>query len=165
MLCLAQPMVRPLAHVRASSRGAWLTEQAWRPRPCGYAHRRSGSPWVPVRSYYEGLPSMAGRGPDEGPAKAGPDQRGVNAPVSGPGRRSRGRRRHKWSAGRRRARKARGRLLRGARPRRSAISALRSLTPVREGRGGRSQKRVHARLRRAMAHQTTGAMNHVCFLL
>jgi len=30
-----------------------MAEQAWRPRPCGYAHRRSGSPWVPVRPYYE----------------------------------------------------------------------------------------------------------------
>ena len=47
-----------------------MAEQAWRPRPCGYAHRRSGSPWVPVRPYYEGLPLMAGRGPDEGSAKA-----------------------------------------------------------------------------------------------
>ena len=37
-----------------------MAEQAWRPRPCGYAHRRSGSPWVPVRPYYEGLPLMAG---------------------------------------------------------------------------------------------------------
>ena len=37
-----------------------MAEQAWRPRPCGYAHRRSGSPWVPVRPYYEGLPSVAG---------------------------------------------------------------------------------------------------------
>jgi len=24
------------------------------PAPCGNAHRRSGSPWVPVRTYYEG---------------------------------------------------------------------------------------------------------------
>ena len=61
-----------------------MAEQAWRPRPCGYAHRRSGSPWVPVRPYYEGLPSMAGRGPDEGPAKAGPDQRGVTPPCPDP---------------------------------------------------------------------------------
>ena len=61
-----------------------MAEQVWRPRPCAYAHRRSGSPWVPVRSYYEGLPSMAGRGPDEGPAKAGLDQRGVTLPCPGP---------------------------------------------------------------------------------
>ena len=61
-----------------------MAEQAWRPRPCGYAHRRSGSPRVPVRSYYEGLPSMAGRGPDEGEAKATPDQRGVTLPCPDP---------------------------------------------------------------------------------
>src|SRR5882724_6632407 len=61
-----------------------MAEQAWRPRPCGYAHRRSGSPWVPVRPYYEGLPLMAGRGPDEGLAKAGLDQRGVTLPCPDP---------------------------------------------------------------------------------
>ena len=61
-----------------------MAEQAWRPRPCGYAHRRSGSPWVPVRPYYEGLPLMAGRGPDEGLAKAGLDQRGVQLPCPDP---------------------------------------------------------------------------------
>ena len=54
------------------------------PAPLGYAHRRSGSPRVPVRSYYEGLPSMAGRGPDEGEAKATPDQRGVTLPCPDP---------------------------------------------------------------------------------
>src|ERR1700738_2501875 len=77
------------AHVRAPSRGVYLAQQPWRPRPCGYAHRRSGSPWVPVRPYYEGLPLMAGRGPDEGRAKACPDQRGVLLPCpdaeDGPG--------------------------------------------------------------------------------
>src|SRR3954463_15437184 len=61
-----------------------MAEQAWRPRPCAYAHRRSGSPRVPVRSYYEGLPLMAGRGPDEGEAKATPDQRGVTLPCPDP---------------------------------------------------------------------------------
>src|SRR5258708_19325546 len=76
-----------------------MAEQAWRPRPCGYAHRRSGSPWVPVRPYYEGLPSMAGRGPDEGLSKDCPDQRGVRAPVSGPEVRSRGGRRHSGAPG------------------------------------------------------------------
>ena len=54
------------------------------PAPLCYAHRRSGSPRVPVRSYYEGLPSMAGRGPDEGEAKATPDQRGVTLPCPDP---------------------------------------------------------------------------------
>ena len=84
-----------------------MTEQMWRPRFCVRA-QRSGSPWVPVRPYYEGLPSVAGRGPDEGAAKAGPDQRGVYAPVSGPGRTVLGWKTPQWSAGRRRARKARG---------------------------------------------------------
>ena len=40
------------------------------PAPLWLRTQESGSPWVPVRSYYEGLPSMAGRGPDEGLAKA-----------------------------------------------------------------------------------------------
>ena len=60
-----------------------MAEQAWRPRFCVRA-QESGSPWVPVRSYYEGLPSMAGRGPDEGPAKASLDQRGVTLPCPDP---------------------------------------------------------------------------------
>ena len=60
-----------------------MAEQAWRPRFCVRA-QGSGSPWVPVRPYYEGLPSMAGRGPDEGAAKAAPDQRGVLLPCPDP---------------------------------------------------------------------------------
>ena len=60
-----------------------MAEQAWRPRFCVRA-QESGSPWVPVRPYYEGLPSMAGRGPDEGPAKASLDQRGVTLPCPDP---------------------------------------------------------------------------------
>jgi len=36
------------------------------------------------------------------------------------------------------------------------LSALRSLTCVREGKGRRTQKRVYARLRRAMAEQKNG---------
>src|SRR5436853_3292318 len=46
--------------------------------------------------------------------------------------------------------------------RRSAFRRSASLAWVREERRGRTQKRVYARLRRAMAHQTAGAMNHVC---
>src|SRR5215216_5769462 len=66
-----------------------MAEQAWRPRPCGYAHRRSGSPWVSVRPYYEGPPSKEGRyGPDEGRRKP-PGSRGRKSPVrtrrDGPG--------------------------------------------------------------------------------
>ena len=62
-----------------------MAEQAWRLRPCGYAHRRSGSPWVPVRPYYEGLPSKEGRyGSDEGRSKDHLDQRGVKLPCPDP---------------------------------------------------------------------------------
>src|SRR3954468_20397020 len=97
-----------------------MAEQAWRPRPCAYAHRRSGSPRVPVRSYYEGLPLMAGRGSDEGEAKATPDQRGVLLPCpdpeDGPGVEDATVERREAAC----LAKARGRLLRGARPRRSA---------------------------------------------
>src|SRR5258708_27095094 len=79
-----------LAHVRAPSRGVYLAEQAWRPRPCGYAHRRSGSPWVPVPPYYEGLPSKEGRyGPDEGRRKP-PGSRGMKVPRFGPDERGPG---------------------------------------------------------------------------
>src|SRR5712671_4546183 len=61
-----------------------MAEQAWRPRPCGYAHRRSGSPWVPVRPYHEGLPSQEGQyGSDEGRRKP-PGSRGVKVPRFGP---------------------------------------------------------------------------------
>src|SRR5260370_37711608 len=57
-----------------------MAEQVWRPRPCGYAHRRSGSPWVPVRPYYEGPPSKEGRyGSDEGQRKP-PGSRGDESP-------------------------------------------------------------------------------------
>src|ERR1700724_1045712 len=54
------------------------------PAPLCYAHRRVGAPRGPVRPYYEGLPLMAGRGPDEGRAKACPDQRGVLLPCPDP---------------------------------------------------------------------------------
>src|SRR5258707_15193450 len=61
-----------------------MAEQAWRPRPCGYAHGRSGSPWVPVRPYYEGPPPSGGwYGPDEGRGKP-PGSRGMKIPGSDP---------------------------------------------------------------------------------
>src|SRR5260221_902341 len=67
-----------------------MAEQAWRPRPCGYANRRSGSPWVPVRPYYEGLPSKEGRyGSDEGRRKP-PGSWGMKVPRSGPDERGPG---------------------------------------------------------------------------
>src|SRR6266536_6596718 len=54
------------------------------PAPLCNAHRRSGSPWVPVRPYYEGPPSKEGRyGPDEGRRKA-PGSRGMKVPRFGP---------------------------------------------------------------------------------
>src|SRR5258708_39171139 len=54
------------------------------PAPLCYAHRRSGSPWVPVRPYYEGLPSKEGQhGPDEGRRKP-PGSRGMKVPRFGP---------------------------------------------------------------------------------
>src|SRR6266478_3577896 len=85
-----------------------MAEQAWRPRPCGYAHRRSGSPWVPVRPYYEGPPSKEGRyGPDEGRRKP-PGSRGMKVSRFGPDETVPGWKTPQWSAGRRRARKARG---------------------------------------------------------
>jgi len=53
-----------------------MAEQVWRPRFCVRA-QRSGSPWVPVRPYYEGPPSQEGRyGPDEGRRKP-PGSRGM----------------------------------------------------------------------------------------
>jgi len=60
-----------------------MAEQVWRPRFCVRA-QRSGSPWVPVRPYYEGPPSQEGRyGPDEGRRKP-PGSRGMKVPRSGP---------------------------------------------------------------------------------
>ena len=54
------------------------------PAPLCYAHRRSGSPRVPVRPYYEGLPSKEGQyGPDEGRRKP-PGSRGMKVPRFGP---------------------------------------------------------------------------------
>src|SRR5882672_1289244 len=54
------------------------------PAPLCYAHRRSGSPRVPVRPYYEGLPSQEGQhGPDEGRRKP-PGSRGMKVLRFGP---------------------------------------------------------------------------------
>src|SRR5215211_5338104 len=65
-----------------------MAEQVWRPRRCVRA-QRSGSPWVPVRPYYEGPPSQEGRyGLDEGRRKS-PGSQGRKSPVrtrrDGPG--------------------------------------------------------------------------------
>src|ERR1041385_692183 len=96
------------AHVRASSRGVWLAEQAWRPRPC-LANRRSGSP----RGYRPPLLRRAAlswleRGRERGWRKPSGTWEGLSPSVLAPEARSRGGRRHPWSAGRRACRKARG---------------------------------------------------------
>src|SRR6266436_3755586 len=95
------------AHVRAPSRGVYLAEQAWRPRPC---QTQTGDPGrlgfpsaLTMKGCLQWLDEVRRKG-----VESRLDRRGVRAPVSGPGRRSRGGRRHKWSAGGRRARKARG---------------------------------------------------------
>src|SRR6266436_4774753 len=128
-----------------------MAEQAWRPRPCGYAHRRSGSPWVPVRPYYEGLPSKEGRyGSDEGRRKP-PGSRGMKVSGSDPTRRSRGGRRHSGAPG-------------GGVPARHAgaftevpdyeVAPIGAPLPhVGEGKGNEGAPH---------ADQTTGAMNHAC---
>ena len=79
-----------------------MAEQAWRPRPCGYAHRRSGSPRVPVRPYNEGLPSKkAGTVRMKG-GESRPDH-GDESLRFGPDETVPGWKTPQWSAGRRRA--------------------------------------------------------------
>ena len=137
--------------MRASSRGVLVDGAGVAPAPLWYAHGRSGSPWVPVRPYYEGLPLMAGRGPDEGPAKAGLDQRGVTLPRSDPEVRSRGGRRHSGAPG-------------GGVPARHVgafyevpdyeVAPIGAPLPhVGEGKGNEGAPR---------ADQTAGATNHAC---
>ena len=124
-------MVRLLAHVRAPSRGVYLAEQVWRPRPCVTRTGGPGRPGFPSALTMKGclrwLDAVRMKGRRKPPGSA----RGVSSRVrtrkTVPGWKT-----PQWSAARRRARKARGRLLRGARLRSSAIPALRSLTHVRE---------------------------------
>src|SRR5260221_12020685 len=84
-----EPLLKPctdgmLARVRASSRGVLVDGAGVAPAPLCYAHRRSGSPWVPVRPYYEGPPSKEGQyGSDEGRRKS-PGSRGMKVPWFGP---------------------------------------------------------------------------------
>jgi hypothetical protein len=120
------------AHVRASSRGVWLAEQAWRPRPC-VANRRSGSPRghrPPLlrRAAFNGWNGAGTRA-----AKAARDMRGPEPSSPAPEARSPGWKTPPWSAGRRACfSRSTRRLRQGARLIRSALPALRSLTCVRE---------------------------------
>ena len=62
------------------------------------SHSRSGRPRVTVRAYYEGLPSMAGRGTDEGGESRRIDGENLSSPRKyGPEAQNR----RVWSAGRR----------------------------------------------------------------
>src|SRR5712671_5351736 len=132
-----------------------MAEQVWRPRPCGYAHRRSGSPWVPVRPYYEGLPSKEGQyGSDEGRRKP-PGSRGMKVPRFGPDEHGPG------------VEDATSGAPGGGVPARHAgaftevpdyeVAPIGAPLPhVCEGKGNDGAPH---------ADRTTGAMNHVCLLL
>src|SRR5882762_7472281 len=125
-------MVPSACSVRASSRGVLVDGAGVAPAPLCYAHRRSGSPWVPVRPYYEGPPSQEGRGgPDEGWRKP-PGSRGMKVPWFGPDETVPGWKTPQWSAGRRRA--SQGTRAPSPRCQTKLVrqSALRSLTHVRE---------------------------------
>jgi hypothetical protein len=91
-----------LAQLRAPSGGVWLAEQGVAPGPlCLRKQRpgRLGPPPVPIAGW--GLPSMAGRGRTEGRRQCRLDRGEVRLVRSSPEERSRGEKRHKWSAGRR----------------------------------------------------------------
>jgi hypothetical protein len=70
--------------------------------PAGGARNPAlGRPWVPVRPHYEGLPSMAGRGWDEGGRKPAGCGRLLRPFSPSPEERARGQKSRRWSAGRR----------------------------------------------------------------
>ena len=138
-----------------------LAEQGVAPA-VGFRKPSPGTPRVTVRPT-TGAAFSGWTGPDEGRRKP-PGSREGHPSGPAPEARSRGCKRHKWSAGRRACRSHGTRRLRKVPDVAQRLSALRSLTGVREGRGRRTQKRVYARLRRAMADQTMGTMNHVCCL-
>src|SRR5664279_3088681 len=75
----------------------------WDAAPAGGARNPvPGRPWAAVRPYYEGPPSLAGRGADEGgrkPAGSGAQE----GPVRARKLRSRGQKSRQWRAERRRA--------------------------------------------------------------
>jgi hypothetical protein len=122
------------ARVRASSRGVWLAEQAWRPRPC-VANRRSGSP----RGHRPPLLRRAalswlGRGRERGWRKPSGTWEGVGPSVLAPEARSRGGRRHQWSAGRRACFSRSTRRLRQGARRKTVAPTGAPLPHPREGR-------------------------------
>jgi len=111
------------------------------PAPLCHAHRRSGSPWVPVSPYHEGRPSVAGRVRTKGRRKpawmivrTGPTVPGWKTP--------------QWSAGRRRA-------ARHANTEDGAPNGA-PLPHICEGQGKSKAP--------ALAPHTKGAMNHAYFL-
>src|SRR5256885_13138521 len=124
------------------------------PAPLCNAHRRSGSPWVPVRPYYEGPPSQGGRGgPDEGRRKP-PGSRRMKVPRFGPDETVPGWKTPQWSAGRRRARKARGTFTEV--PDQDVAPNGAPLPQMCEGKGNDGGPH---------ADQIMGTMNHVCLML
>ena len=127
-----------------------MVEQAWRPRRCVRA-QGSGSSWVSVRPYYEEPPSQEGRyGLDEGRRKP-PGSRGMKVLRFGPDETVPGWKTPQWSAGRRRV--CKGTRTARCRLRSSAISALRSLTSVREEGRGRSPRRPNNRGDESRLHE------------
>ena len=98
-VCLARSMVRRLAHVRAPSRGVYLAEQAWRPRPCVTRTGGPGRPGFPSALTMKGcLRKEAGTVRMKG-GESRPDRGGRKSPGPDPTRRSRGGRRHSGAPG------------------------------------------------------------------
>src|SRR5438552_18029512 len=84
-----------------------MAEQAWRPRPCVTCTGGPGRLGFPVRPYYEGLPSKEGQTVRMKGGERRPDH-GDESLRFGPDETVPGWKTPQWSAGRRRARKARG---------------------------------------------------------
>src|SRR5438552_12751971 len=84
-----------------------MAEQAWRPRPCVTCTGGPGRLGFPVRPYYEGLPSKEGQTVRMKGGESRPDH-GDESLRFGPDETVPGWKTPQWSAGRRRARKARG---------------------------------------------------------
>src|SRR5882757_3906994 len=105
-----------------------LVEQGVAPAVWDSSHPRPGTPRVAVRPYYEGLPSMAGRGSGTKAAEAAPDTRGLCSPVRSPEDGSEVKNRHSGAPGGERA----GHTARGAFARCQMLpSAFRRSAPSR----------------------------------